>query len=260
MNIKDVNMINGEEQAWLQRPFEEEEILESIRMCAKEKAPGPDGFSMIFFETFWEVLKDIINTLTQYHLDQNFEKSFNATFIALIPKKVGASELKDYRPISLIGGVYKIIAKLLAERLKRVVSKFVNKNQMASIKRRQIMDAALIASECIDSRMKGGVAGLLCKLDIQKAYDHVNWAFLLNVLRQMGFGSKWLKWIEVCIKTVRFSILVNGVLVSLFASERGLRQGDPLSPFLFILAMEGFDSMVRIATQSRWIKGFQIGD
>ena len=76
----------------------------------------------------------------------------------------------------------------------------------------------------------------------------------------MGFGSKWLKWIEVCIKTVRFSILVNGVLVSLFASERGLRQGDPLSPFLFILAMEGFDSMVRIATQSRWIKGFQIGD
>ena len=64
------------------------------------------------------------------------------------------------------------------------------------------MDAALIASECIDSRMKGGVAGLLCKLDIQKAYDHVNWAFLLNVLRQMGFGSKWLK--EVCIKTVRF--------------------------------------------------------
>ncbi|XP_049388500.1 secreted RxLR effector protein 78-like [Solanum stenotomum] len=152
------------------------------------------------------------------------------------------------------------MAKLLAERLKRVVSKLVNKNQMAFIKGRQIMDAALIASECIDSRMKGGVAGILCKLDIQKAYDHVNWAFLLNVLRQMGFGSKWLKWIEVCIKTVKFSILVNGEPVGFFASERGLRQGDPLSPFLFILAMEGFDSMMRITTQNRWIKGFQIGD
>ncbi|WMV13599.1 hypothetical protein MTR67_006984 [Solanum verrucosum] len=260
LNIQDVNMITGEEQLWLQRPFEEEEILESIRMCAKEKAPRPDGFPMIFFETFWEVLKDIINTLSHFHSNQNFEKSFNATFIALIPKKAGASELKDYRPISLIGGVYKIIAKLLAERLKRVVSKLVNKNQMAFIKGRQIMDAALIASECIDSRMKGGVAGVLCKLDIQKAYDHVNWAFLLNVLRQMGFGSKWLKWIEVCIKTVKFSILVNGEPVGFFASERGLRQGDPLSPFLFILAMEGFDSMMRIATQNRWIKGFQIGD
>uniref|UniRef100_A0A0V0HBD2 Putative ovule protein n=1 Tax=Solanum chacoense TaxID=4108 RepID=A0A0V0HBD2_SOLCH len=146
LNIQDVNMITGEEQLWLQRPFEEEEILESIRMCAKEKAPGPDGFPMIFFETFWEVLKkDIINTLSHFHSNQNFEKSFNATFIALIPKKAGASELKDYRPISLIGGVYKIIAKLLAERLKRVVSKLVNKNQMAFIKGRQIMDAALIA-------------------------------------------------------------------------------------------------------------------
>ncbi|WMV24691.1 hypothetical protein MTR67_018076 [Solanum verrucosum] len=76
----------------------------------------------------------------------------------------------------------------------------------------------------------------------------------------MGFGSKWLKWIEVCIKTVRFSIPVNGEPVDFFASERGLRQGDPLLPFLFILAMEGFDSMMRIATQNRWIKSFQIGD
>lgn len=85
-------------------------------MCAMEKAPGPDGFPMIFFQTFWEVLKgDIINTMSQFHSNQSFEKSFNATFIALIPKKIGASELKDYRPISLIGGVYKIIAKILAE-------------------------------------------------------------------------------------------------------------------------------------------------
>ncbi|WMV31779.1 hypothetical protein MTR67_025164 [Solanum verrucosum] len=131
---------------------------------------------------------------------------------------------------------------------------------MAFVKGRQIMDATLIASACIDSRMKGGAPGLMCKLDIQKAYDHVNWSFLLNTLRQMGFGSKWIKWIEVCIKTVKFSVLVNGEPVGFFESERGLRQGDPRSPFLFILAMEGFDSMMRIATQNRWIKGFQVGD
>ncbi|WMV14275.1 hypothetical protein MTR67_007660 [Solanum verrucosum] len=125
------------------------------------------------------------------------------------------------------------------------------------------MDAALIATECIDSRTKGGTSGIMCKLDIQKAYDHVNWTFLLNTLQQIGFGSKWVKWIEFCIKTVRFSVLVNGEPVGIFTSERGLRrglrQGDPLSPFLFILAMEGFDSMMRIASQNRWIRGFQVG-
>lgn len=93
LNIEDVNMINGEEQVWLQRPFEEQEILKSIKMCAKEKGPGLDGFPMIFFETFWEVLKDIINTLSQFHSNQNFEKSFNATFIPLIPKNVGATKI-----------------------------------------------------------------------------------------------------------------------------------------------------------------------
>lgn len=106
----------------------------------------------------------------------------------------------------MIGGVYKIIAKLLAERLKKVVRKLVNKNQMAFIIGGQIMDVALIASECIDPRLKGGHAGGLCKLDIQ---DHVNWSYMLNTLRQMGFGNNWLKWVEVCINTVRFSVLVN---------------------------------------------------
>ncbi|WMV21816.1 hypothetical protein MTR67_015201 [Solanum verrucosum] len=174
-------------------------------------------------------------------------------------QKAGASNLKDFRPISLVGGVYKLIARLLAERLKQVLDKLINKHQMAFVKGRQIMDAALIVSECIDSRIKEGSPGLMCKLDIQKAFDHVNWSFLLNILSQMGFGDKWLKWIETCIKTVKFSVLVNGEPVGFFESERGLRQGDPLSPFLFILAMEGFNAMMRIATQNRWIKGFKVG-
>ena len=120
------------------------------------------------------------------------------------------------------------------------------------------MDATLIASECIDSRMKGGAPGLMCKLDIQKDYEHVNWSFLLNT-QTSGIWQQMDKVIEVCIKTVTFSVLVNGEPVGFFESERGLRQGDPLFPFLFILAMEGFDSMMRIATQNRWIRGFQVG-
>lgn len=91
------------------------------------------------------------------------------------------------------------------------------------------MDATLIASECVDWRLKGANAGVICKLDIEKAYDHVNRRFLLNTLSQMGFGEKWLKWIDFCIKTVKFSVLVNGEPVGFFCSESGLRQGDSVS-------------------------------
>lgn len=100
----------------------------------------------------------------------------------------------------------------------------------------------------------------MCKLDIEKAYDHVNWEYLFSILKQMGFGVRWLKWMSFCIKTVRFFVLVNGESVGFFPSERGLRQGDPLSPFLFIIAMEGLNGMVRTTMQKKWLKGFQLGN
>jgi len=259
--LQGLETISEEERDWLQTHFEEAEVLKCIKSCASDKAPGPDGFPMCFFQNFWEVLKfDFMNAVNHFHERHEFERSLNATYVALIPKKPGATELRDFRPISLIGGVYKIFAKLLAERVKKVISKLVNKHQMAFIQGRQILDAALIASECVDSRIKGETPGIMCKLDIEKAYDHMNWDFLINILRQMGFGEKWLKWIGFCIKTVRFSILINGEPAGFFPSERGLRQGDPLSPFLFILAMEGLNSMIRVASQKKWLKGFKVGN
>lgn len=127
--------------------------------------------------------------------------------------------------------MYKIISKLLAERLKLVISKLIGKHQMAFIKGRQIMDAALIANECVDSRLKEKKPGILCKLDIKKTFNHVNWDFLINMLRQMGFGTKWTNCIRFCIGTARFSVLVNGSHEGFFPLHRGLRQGDPLSLF-----------------------------
>ncbi|WMV29117.1 hypothetical protein MTR67_022502 [Solanum verrucosum] len=149
LQLQGITTITVEEQIELEGPFEEEEILGCLKLCAMEKALGPDGFPMSFYLSFWEILKEnIIKAIQEFHARQITEKSFNATFVALIPKKASAAELKDFRPISLITGVYKVIAKLLAERLKRVIDKLVNKNQMAFIKGRQIMDATLIASEC----------------------------------------------------------------------------------------------------------------
>jgi len=209
--------ISQEEQDWLERPFTEEEVLNIIKQCDGDKAPGPDGYTMSFFKVCWATLKDdLMQTIQNFHQNEMIEKSFNVTFRALIPKKYGAEELMDFRPISLIGGVYKIIAKLLTERMKTVMGELVDEHQMAFLKGRQIMDAALLANELVDSRVKQKLVGVLCKLDIEKAYDHVNWSFLLKILIDMGFGNKWTNWIKTCISTVKFSLIINGSLEGFF--------------------------------------------
>lgn len=161
---------------------------------SRDKAPGPDEFSMAFFSSCWGVIKDeVMCMFHHFHEFMCFEKSLNAAFIVLIPKKVGARELRDYRPISLIGGVYKLLAKVLSLRLRRVIRKVISETQHAFVGERQITDASFIANEVVDARMKSGISGLLCKLDIEKAYNHVNWDFLMYMMERLGFGAKWRK-------------------------------------------------------------------
>ncbi|WMV25045.1 hypothetical protein MTR67_018430 [Solanum verrucosum] len=231
LEMRECPMIDEDDNNQLMAPFEAQKILECIKASVQN-----------------------------FSVEGVFEKSINVTFVTLIPKKIGEEELNDFRPISLVGGVYKIIAKLLAERLKKVMHKLVNKQQMAFIKSRQIMDAMLIANKCVDSKKKDKQPGILCKLDIQKAYDHLNGNFLMKMMQRMGFGQRWLKWIRHCISSVKFSILINRNPCEFFPSNRGLRQGDPLSPFLFILAMEGLSNLFHTARANGWIRGFKVGE
>ena len=110
----------------------------------------------------------------------------------------------------------------------------------------------------MDSRLKGNEGGVLCKLDIEKGYDHVNWKFLMAVLRKMGFGEKWIKWIDWCISIVKFSVLINGSPSVFFQSSRELRQGDPLCPYLFVIVMEVFSCLLRRATSGGYLSGWRV--
>ncbi|KAL5548946.1 hypothetical protein UlMin_004177 [Ulmus minor] len=167
--------ISVERAEWLERPFEEEEIKKVVFGCDREKSPGPDGFTGGFF--------------------QDFCGNMNHTFLCLIPKKLDAQKVKDFRPISLVSGLYKILAKLLSNRLREVLEETISLAQGAF---------------AVDDYRKRGETGVIFKVDFEKAYDHVNWDFLDFVLEKKGFGVRWRSWVRGCISSANFSIMING--------------------------------------------------
>ncbi|KAJ9707979.1 hypothetical protein PVL29_000172 [Vitis rotundifolia] len=254
-----LNQLNSREAEELELPFSEEEIHLALMEMNGDKAPGPDGFTVGFWQTCWDFVKEeVVELFKEFYEHRSFAKCLNTTFLVLIPKKGGAEDLGDFRPISLLGGLYKLMAKVLANRLKKVLDKVVSVDQNAFVRGRQILDASLIANEVIDFWHKRKEKGLICKLDIEKAYDSINWKFIMKVLLKMGFGPRWIDWIWWCISTAKFSILINGVPAGFFSNSKGLRQGDPISPYLFVLGMEVLSTLLRRAVEGGFLTGCRL--
>ncbi|XP_058726223.1 uncharacterized protein LOC131597549 [Vicia villosa] len=219
----------------LELPFKEEEIKEAIWSCDGYKSLGPDGYSILFFKKCWEfVKKDVILCFKDFQTRIVFSKSITSCFLALIPKSNNPIGLDNYRPICLIGSIHKIISKTLAVR----------------IKKETIIGRVLMANEMVDYSIKEKKGCLLFKVDFEKAYDKANWEFLRSMMIRMGFGEVWISWMQALVFTSHMSVMVNGSPTKEFKVERGLRQGDPISPFLFVIVAEGLKGLVNKAVEN----------
>ena len=181
------------------------------------------------------------------------------TWVTLVPKKSGVIAITDYRAISMVGSLYKVIAKIMSARLRKVLPRLIGDTQTAFVAGRQILDGAMIANEVVHHLKQKKKAGVLMKLDFQKAYDIVSWESLELVLEAMGFGSRWRSWVRKYLRSASISILINGSPSKPFRMERGLRQGDPLSPFLFTIIAEVLSRMLQKASSLGLIRGLSVG-
>jgi hypothetical protein len=183
------------------------------------------------------------------------------TNIVLIPKVNSPSNLADYRPISLCNVLYKLISKVLANRLKLILPQIISPEQSAFVSGRLISDNVLVAFETLHTmatRVSGKEGYMALKLDMSKAYDRMEWDFLEAMLRKLGFADPWVNLLMKCVRTVTYSILINGRPYGRIVPSRGLRQGDPLSPYLFILCAEALSSLIRSSERDGGIIGVPI--
>ncbi|GKU93253.1 hypothetical protein SLEP1_g6860 [Rubroshorea leprosula] len=248
------------QREWLERPFTIEEIEEGLNDCDGSKVPGPDGFNFNFIKFAWSTVKeDFVNFLTKFNRNGRLVNGLNSSFLALIPKKLNPEQFKEYRPISLIGCLYKLLAKVLANRLKMVMEGIISESQAAFIGGWQLVDSVLVLNEVVHEVKWRKQGSFILKADFEKAYDCVDWEFLDWMMNRMGFGVKWRKWMWECLSTARISILINGSPTTEFPVSNGLCQGDPLSPFLFLLVVEGLSGLVKKAEGEGLLKCVKIG-
>ncbi|KAL5169644.1 Transposon TX1 uncharacterized protein [Glycine soja] len=223
-------------------PTSKQEVWNIISMMDNNKAPGLDGFNALFFKKAWNIIgDDIFEAVNEFFTTGNFLKQINHAIIAFIPKHDQASQVNHFRLISCCNLLYKIVSKILANRIAPVLETIIGKTQTAFIKNRKMMDNIFLVQEILHkyARKRSSLRCLL-KIDLHKAYDSISWEFLDWMLKSIGFPAQLCTWIMECVSSTSFSVAVNGSIYGHFKGQRDLRQGDPLSPYLFVLYLEYF--------------------
>ena len=230
-------------------PFIAEEVKEALFQMFPTKAPGPDGFPAHFFQRHWDLCGEEVTTVVLRMLRGEDDLScINDTLIVLIPKVAGAEDLGQFRPISLCNVIYKITSKVVVNRLKLSLPHIIAEEQSAFVPGRLITDNIITAYECLHSMKQKRASGQRCcalKLDMRKAYDRVEWSYLQAIMLRLGFHQLWVQMVMRLVTTVSFSVLLNGECLEKFKPSRGIRQGDPISPYLFLLATEGLSCLLK---------------
>ncbi|GJS65283.1 putative RNA-directed DNA polymerase, eukaryota, reverse transcriptase zinc-binding domain protein [Tanacetum coccineum] len=215
---------------FLEQQCTREEIKKDVSDCGGDRAPGLDDFTSNFLTSFWNLLEaDVVRFVNEFFQSGTFPKGCNSSFILLIL------------------------------RLSTVIGSCVSSEQTTFIKGRNILDGPLILNEIIAWYHKRKKELMVFKVDFEKAFDSVRWDFLDLVMDKLVFGLKWRSWIQGCLNKGRSSVLVNGSPTSEFEVFKGLRQGDPLSPFLFILVMEALHAITRKSVELGLSKGATVG-
>lgn len=190
-------------------------------------------------------------------------EGINNTNIALIPESQDPKSMFSFRSISLCNVIYKIVAKDIANRMKSMLETTISQTQAAFVPKRLISDNVLLGFECIhalNNKRKGKVGQIAMKIDMSKTYDRVEWCFIRRIMDKLGFSKAWIDKVMVCIESLKYAVLINGVPQETFTPKRGLRQGDPLSFYIFLLCVEGLSSLLNREEELDQFRGLKVNN
>lgn len=254
--------VTTDQNAMLLAEVTEKVVKEALFSMHPDKSPGPDGMSPGFYQKCWPIVKsDVVSIVQQFFGTGCLNAQLQNTNIALIPKKPSPEFMTDIQPISLCNVLYKVISKVLANRLKMVIDSLISEAQSAFIPGRLITDNIMIAFEIMHfmkRKTQGKEGWMALKLDMSKAYDRVEWSYMEAMLLRMGFDNHVVHLFMSCLNSVKYSIAHAGRNFGLIIPERGLRQGDPLSSYLFLICMEGLSSLLQDFERKRLIAGIKV--
>ncbi|GJX82168.1 RNA-directed DNA polymerase, eukaryota [Tanacetum coccineum] len=212
INFSFPNRLTLEQVSDLEASVSDEEIRKAVWGCGENKSPGPDGFTFEFFRKFWTVVGPDFCIAVKWFFEHGFfATGCNSSFVTLIPKTLDPKLVSEFRPISLIGSLYKVVTKILATRLSFVISDLISNVQTAFLPNRQILDGPFIINEILARCKHKNQQAMFFKVDFAKAYDSIRWDYLDDVLNAFGFGSRWRSWIQGSLNSGgKASVLVNG--------------------------------------------------